>query len=360
MQIILSASKRNIDYTLFLSFPDGTSFPFATSPLTIDGIPYTNDLENVREIYQTLESPTDSVGVAVQNKDGVLGLHVAAHWQKWRKAEAVIGRLYQDADGLLQAWIEMFRGAVQQPNADDLQVTFDVVPDTIAPGDIVCNQTLAVPCGNVFKDPHTCAYVGPETACNHHLKSKGGCDGRENSHHFGGMEHRYNPDLSVPGTGSNTGGGPITGCPRLDQYVLARGRRGEIIPKMVGFVTEEDYLWNPRSGRFHKVKSVQVIPNVPIFETVASNGAVSYSSGSHRVIQSDADERGEAVSRIVLRSPLMTIVGGEMCASFALMTPAAEEIGDVLKIEMADGHIYAAGSTTDKFIIAHNSKLPIE
>jgi hypothetical protein len=34
----------------------------------------------------------------------------------------------------------MFRGTVQQPNADDLQVTFDVIPDTIAQGEIVAKS----------------------------------------------------------------------------------------------------------------------------------------------------------------------------------------------------------------------------
>jgi hypothetical protein len=44
---------------------------------------------------------------------------------------------YEVINGLrtgVSEWIEMFRGTVQQPNADDLQVTFDVIPDTIAPG----------------------------------------------------------------------------------------------------------------------------------------------------------------------------------------------------------------------------------
>jgi hypothetical protein len=80
------------------------------------------------------------------------------------------------------------------------QVTFDVIPDTIAPGEIVVEHTTSeLPCGWLFKDPKTCAYTGVETVCDHHLKSD--CTRYANTHHFGGMEHNYNPDLSIPGTG---------------------------------------------------------------------------------------------------------------------------------------------------------------
>ncbi|KAK0039556.1 hypothetical protein Bpfe_031041 [Biomphalaria pfeifferi] len=124
-----------------------------------------------------------------------------------QKAEAVVGRLYRNADGSLEEWKEMFRGAVQQPNADDLQVTFSIIDDTVAPGQIICNRNLGGICGFPFKDVKTCGYTGAELTCDHHLKSKGGCDGKGNSHAFGGTQHRYLNEVQAPGTGGNTGTG---------------------------------------------------------------------------------------------------------------------------------------------------------
>ncbi len=227
LQTILDAPNRSIDWTLDLTFPSIDPLRFATSPLTIIEEFYGNDLENVSEIRQTLESATDQVSVKIQNKDQVLGAHILNNLAEWQKAEAVIGRLYQGSG--LEVWIEMFRGAVQKPEIDDntpYSVTFDVLTDTVAPGLIVCSRSLALPCQHVFKHLPTCGYTGSETSCDHNLKSKFGCDGLGNSHDFGGMEHRYNPDLSVPGTGGNTGGGPIIidPCPRLDQFVLVKGK----------------------------------------------------------------------------------------------------------------------------------------
>lgn len=207
LQSILDAKTHGIDWTLDITMPGPISLQLATSSLSTGKGDYTNDLERISEIRQTLESPVDRVQVQIQNKDMAIGLHLANNRPAWKRAEAIIGRFYTSADGELAEWIEMFRGAVQQPLATDLQVSFDLVPDTISKGLIVSNRTLGLPCGFRFKDPQTCAYSGLAADCNHHLKSSGGCDGRDNSEHFGGTESRYDPDSTVPGTGNNSGGG---------------------------------------------------------------------------------------------------------------------------------------------------------
>lgn len=360
MNSILAASKREIDWTLDLTFPDATEFKFATAPLVLPKGTYTNDLESVKEIRQTLESPADRVGVAVQNKDRVLGLHVAANWQKWRKAESVIGRYYRDADGLgLSEWKEMFRGVVQQPNANDFQVTFDVIADTLSPGQIVTNRTLGSACPFLFKHLKTCGYTGGLTTCNHLLKSPAGCDGRNNAHHYGGMEHRYMPAVVIPGTGGN----PIEpfppgGCPRLDQYVRVRGNDNQPIPKMVCFFTEEDELWHPITRTFHKTKSTEIVRGVPIWELVTQFGAVGYSSGSHPIIQDVNDNKGLALHKFTGGENILG-VSDQLIETRALIARDTGEIGDVMRIEMEDGKIYCYGDSPDKLIAAHNTK-PIE
>lgn len=361
MQAIFEAKTRMIDYTLDLLFPDGTSLHFATSPLTLI-VPYTNDLETVSEIRQTLESVTDQVSVTLQNKDRILGLHVANYWQKWQKAQATVGRLYQDGDGSgLQEWKEMFRGAVQQPNADDFKVSFSIIADTISPGQIICNRTLAAICGFVFKDPKTCAYTGSDVSCNHHLRSKLGCDGKSNSHHYGGKQHRYLPEQQVPGTGGNTGGGGIYQCPRLDQYVIVLGDDGKPLVKMVCFLLANDFLYHPIRKTFHKIKTAKVIKNVEIWETLADNGSLGFSSGSHLLIENIDDEKGLSVDKYAVRQNVLSLINCEtLSESKITFSKNTGEFGDVMYIEMEDGHIYAAGDSPQKMFVCHNSKNPID
>ncbi len=354
MEAILSASKREIDYTLALAFPDET-LHYATASLTVDSVFYNPYLESVGEVRQTLEAPIDRVEVKVQNKDRVLGLHVAANWEKWRSATAIIGRLYR-AEGLTE-WVEVFRGMVQRPDVRDAQnpqVGWDVIPDTLAPGEIVCNRNLSLPCWFVFKDPRTCAYIGVHENCNHLLKSKDGCDGRNNTHHFGGMEHRYPIKENVPGTNGNDEGlGGGTACPRLDQYVLVRGLNNAPSPKRVSLLAQTDLLFNPITQTFHRLKSLEIVFDVPIFE-LNVDGIISCASGSHPIIQSRVDERGKALASLLRAESALLWLSGLVDGCVARIRPLPSSA--VMKIEMEDGHIYASGDSSTGFVVAHNVK----
>ncbi|MGD9724748.1 MAG: hypothetical protein AB7U76_26220 [Pirellulales bacterium] len=361
MQDIFAGGERKIDWSVELTFPDASYFRFATAPLTIGGNTYTNDLESVGEIKQSIELPIDRVRIAVQNKDRVLGQHVAVNWQKWRRAQVVLGRLYRGGPGLaLSEWKEMFRGAVQKPNANDLQVFFDVIADTVAPGGIVTNRTLDPVCWYVYKHPFTCGYAGPESDCNHLLKSSGGCDGRGNSHRYGGMEHRYNPDVSVPGTGGNQGGGgsfptpPY--CPRIDQFVLVKGDDGRPMPLMAGFFTADYDLFNPITRRFYRTKHARLRQNQPISEVIASNGAVGYSSPKHRILWYKEHANGEPLDRFCTGDPVLGWARNRLVNTRCLIAQETGERGDVMEIEMEDGHIYCYGDSPDKLIVCHNRK----
>lgn len=357
MTSIFAGLDRKADQTIVLSFPDASVFRFATVPLSLGGHVYDNSLQNVGEIRRSLETATDSVGVGIQNRDRVLGLHVAEHWQKWRKAEAVIGRFYRGGDGLmLTEWVERFRGAVQQPNANDLQVTMDIVIDTVAPGPIVANRTLGLLCPFVYKDPKTCGYTGPLPTCNHNLKSPNGCDGHANSHHFGGMEHRYSTEPAVPGSSGNPDGPPIGPiCPRLDQFVLVRGENNKKLAKMVCFFTEQDDLWNPITRRFHRTKRTRIVRDEPIFELISNSGAVGYSSFTHPVLWY-RDHAGEPVSKFTPGDPVLCWIKGRLADTRTVLAQSTGEAGDVMEITMEDGLIYCYGDDPEKLILCHNSK----
>lgn len=365
MQGILADRDRKIANTIDLYFPDATMFRFATGPDNLD-IPgrgvYQNKLENVGDINRTIESPVNSVSVGIENEDRVLGLHVATYWQKWRTAEAVIGRYYRGGPGLaLAEWNERFRGVVQRPNADDLQVTFDLIPDTTAPGLIVANRTLSLTCGFRYKDPKTCASVSTRLTCNHVLKSPAGCDGDANSHHFGGMEHRNNPDVNVPGTGGNPGGDPPGWhpCPRLDQFVKVKGEDGRPVAKMVCFFSEEDELWNPVRKRFYRTKSARVVKDQPIWELLANTGACGYSSFSHLVLWYQ-EHGGEPVKNFKPGDPILGEIKDRLANMSTVLSRDTGERADVMEIRIDaptnEEKVYCYGDSGEKWIVSHNAK----
>lgn len=356
---ILAAKERKIDYSILISFPDGSALNCATFPVTKSSVFYPNDLESVGELRQTLESPTDKVKIALQNKDKVLGVHLAQYWAKWRKAEAVVERLYRTPNNSLQQWVEFYRGAIQQPDATDLQVTFDIISDVLSPGNIVANRTLAPSCPFIYKDPKTCASTSPRLSCNHLLASAGGCDGDNNSQHYGGMGHRYQPESNAPGTGGNTGSGNTRPpCPRIDQYVLVRGEDNQPKSKMAGFLTEDDYLWNPVKKAFFKIKAAELVKDQPIYEFISASGAVGFSSEWHPLIQTFEDGKGKPVKNFEVNDPVLTVINKILIDSKCVLSQFTGEYFDVMKIEIENEHIYAYGDSEEKYIICHNYKIP--
>ncbi|HUF02779.1 MAG TPA: hypothetical protein VMM38_01245 [Aridibacter sp.] len=357
LQNILAASARTVEYTIEILFPKNATKYLATAPLTIASQAYTNDLESVSEIRQTLENPADRVRLALQNKDGVLGLNLGGNEEEWRGATAIIGRYYEDKVGLgLSAWIELFRGTIQIPETDDFQMSFEVATDTLAKGAIVASGTLAYPCRFIYKDPSTCGATSAETACNHVLKSKGGCQGRDNSHHFGGMESLYNPDQNVPGTGGNTivPFPPQDRCPRLDQYILIKDYWGNPIGVPVGKLQIKDKIFDPRTGMFHDIENLNVVKDVEIFSIRAANGAMCLASGSHRILRHRDHHGGQELTDFAKGDPVFTWRNKNATSSSVIFASSIGERGDVMEIKMAGGHVYACGASGESAIVSHN------
>ncbi len=361
LQTILFNSGRGAEGTVEIYFPGKDVLRFATAPLTIGAEVYSNDVESIAEIRQTLENPSDRVRIALQNKNGVLGLHLADNREEWREATAVIGRYYKDkADLGLAEWTELFAGSVQKPESDDFRLTFEVVTDTLSKGRIVASGTLAYPCRFTYKDLATCGATSSETSCNHTLKSKGGCDGRNNAYRFGGMESRYNPDQNVPGTGGNIDiPVPPDRCPRVDQLILIEDYWGSPFPIRVSRLKLSDRIFNPVAGTFHEIKTLRHIPGVEIHKLSTANGAICYSSDSHLVLEDSRDRRRRPVSEFDVGEEILTFKGEAVFGSRLTAVDSTGRSGDVMEIEMKDGHIYAAGRR-EPFVVAHNLKNPYD
>jgi acetamidase/formamidase len=53
---------------------------------------------------------------------------------------------------------------------------------------------------------------------------------------------------------------------------------------------------------------------------------------------------------------VLTEIRDELRDSMAVTAEDTCERGDVMRIEMADGHIYCVGDTPDEYIVSHNLK----
>jgi hypothetical protein len=356
LNTILSGSHA-ADYLVDLDFPTRPTMRFATKPMTYASESYTNKLTSVGEIRMTLEQPVDRVKIELANHDGVIGKDCYDFPDEWALAEVTVRRQYAGS-GLTETRT-VFVGAVQTTEAVDEKVRVTLIPDAVSKGRLVAARTLAQLCGFGFKDPKTCAYTGGLTTCNRHLKSEGGCDGRANSHHFGGTEHRYNPDLYVPGTGGNTGGGGggATGgyCPRNTMFVLARGAAGDLVAKRAGEVTTSDMLWHPVLKTFHRVRSAESRWK-PIWEMTCLNGARFEGSKDQPVIQGFRDETGYPLYKMCPEQPVLTLTRETLRVTSLLDSGKLGVEDYVVRISLEDGHLYAAGADPLKLVVLHNSK----
>lgn len=363
LQALLDKHSCNTQSTLSLYLADASEYHFATEEIETSKDVFTADLRQQEALQQSISSPTNRATVRIQNVDKLFGTVVTD--EDLLNAEGVIGRFYRDENDLKQIaidgeWVELFKGSVIPLEVNEAEVVLEVVHDLTAAGFCVGAHTLAENCQWVFKQPDTCGYSGVETTCNKKRKSKHGCIGRQNEHRFGGMEFPE-PVVSAPptGGGGGGGGGGFPSCPRLDQYVLARGEdEHSRLVRRVADIRAGQWLFDPVTNGWNKIVSAEIVREEPIWEMIAANGATGYSSASHRVLWFREHENGEPARRFISGDRVLTWVDQRLSDSIISTVRPTGEKADVMKIELAPGHIYCSGSSPSAFIVAHNSKEP--
>lgn len=167
------------------------------------------------------------------------------------------------------------------------------------------------------------------------------------------------PDIQVPGVpaGGIEGGGVYHGCPRVDQWIPVENG-----VKRAGEIKKRDLLHDPLTGRFERVKSAEILKNRQIFEIIASNGVAGYSSGSHPVFPYSEHENGIPVSKLYRGDPILLwhSVLDELIDRTLTVAHDTGTIGDVVRIELESGHVYAYGTSKVIFIVCHNAKYPVD
>jgi hypothetical protein len=364
LQKLLDLDGCETQTTLDLVLADTTTQQIATRAVTIGGDDYADDLRKTDEIKQNVFAPTDRVNAYIQNVDKSRSGSVTD--EDLIKAQAFVGRLYSDPRGVLPSvWVELFRGELKPIQLDEGALKCEILNDLAAAGHCVASMSLAPNCQLRYKGI-ACGYAGLMATCNKKRKSPEGCQGHivtgivTNEHRFGGMEF---PDPQLPE--APAGGGDIEPppphyCPRVDQWVPVLGKDGLPTPKLAADLTMENMIYNPRTGMFHHPKSIEIVRNQWIWETATRNMARGFSSYSHPIITDRRDGRGLRASALRESDPVLTWWPDYFEQSTASRSRATGEKGDVVAIEMVDGHIYCYGnSRVGPFIVCHNLK-PVE
>lgn len=364
LQPYLDLKGPNTQTTLSLIPVSGPPLHFATDKFTTGGNNYVSNLLKTDEIRQSVFAATDRVNALVENVDKAIGTAIAS--ESLVKAEAIVGRFYRDPANLSTGqWVELFRGQAIPTEVNEADARLEIVNDLAAAGYCVGNWTLAENCQAVYKHAGTCGYAGSEPTCNKKRRSPFGCSGKivtgttTNEYRFLGMEY---PDVQAPAPPAGGGGGGGVGwgggsCPRLDQFVLARGdSEFDRVVRLARNIKAGQWLFDPITNGWNRVLKATIVRRQPIWFIEAENGAACYASELHPVLRDRDDPTGRAVKTIDDGEPVLTWSNGQMDDSVAQTVQPTRRLGDVMKIELEGGHIYCAGDDPRHLMVAHNSK----
>jgi len=339
--------------TLSLYLADTSVIHIATEEVSVvaTSITYTDDLRKISETKQTFGSTPDRCIAQIQNVDKVFGASIEN--EDLVNAVAVVGRYY--SDGTNHHWEEMFRGEAFPILLTESECQLEILHDLVAAGFCVSDWTLAENCQVPFKGP-VCRYSGIETTCNKKRRSKLGCLGRANEFAFVGMEFPDTQAASAP-EGDDGSGGVHQNCPHVDDYVLARAHwTHQPRPKRVGSLVMSDELFDPLAGVFRTIKELVRVLNEPLWRVITLNGAIGLSSHSHPIIPYAEHITGEKVKDTFAGDPILTFSSLQLQSSKLFESQARNERGDVMRIELDEGHVYCWSSKpAGPYIVCHNS-----
>jgi hypothetical protein len=154
------------------------------------GVAYQPRLRQTGPVAMSLTRSADRVDVVVENIDRLAGSQFVAIQDELYGSFAEFGRIWRDLRNPANSYqITLLTGQVIAARASESEVQLTLVSDIYASGAIAGQIVYGRSCPWTFKDPATCAFVGPEATCNKLLDDPGGCSGRSNEHHFGGFPY---------------------------------------------------------------------------------------------------------------------------------------------------------------------------
>lgn len=196
----LLASGWCKSYPLLEVLPNGGAswLYLSSAPIVFGPDVYDAKLVEVGRLHYSLYRAADGIGMSAQNVDKQLGLTLLQTESALDRAPAVYYRLYRHIrDASVQFKVTKLSGQIMSAKAGEKLVTFKVVSDVYACGEVGAVYDYQGNCTLVYNDPvrragPDCAYTGALPTCDYTKDGANGCaahvnlDGSPNTKHFGG------------------------------------------------------------------------------------------------------------------------------------------------------------------------------
>jgi len=188
LMTLLGRSDKRIEThtTLQVSIDNGDikrEYYFASAKLTINGAPYSPQLQKGSQIKASLTRAADKATVDLQNVDTLLGREFLTLGQALYGAEAKVGRFWRDLNSGAEFHKILLTGPLVGIQIDENTVQLTAVSEPYADISVGARRRVALSCQWQFRNPTTCGYNGSLLTCNFLLNHIGGCEGR----HGGGV-----------------------------------------------------------------------------------------------------------------------------------------------------------------------------
>jgi hypothetical protein len=144
----------------------------------------------------------DRASLTLANADYALSQQVFRLQRNFQRVRVQVGEAWFDERMHFVQHLILLNGEIGDFSEADTEIEMEVVSDIAAQRGVV-GRVISLRCDWRYKGPQ-CGYTGDLPACNKRLVGVGGCEGRSNTHRFGGAVYTADVGGATP---SASGGG---------------------------------------------------------------------------------------------------------------------------------------------------------
>lgn len=189
----IHAGYRRRD-TLDLYLADDTILRLSRGAVVRGSDTYSNVIRSVSDLRTSIDAGVDRVTVVCQNVDSVLGIDLASDLRLFDYAFGDYGRQYQSirTPANVVDIPQFFRGVVANCEADEEQISFELIVDYESLGSVLASRGLGPRCWWINQGGIECNATQPCAQTRFTCTSE---------HEFGGWEFFQEPAGTLPGAG---------------------------------------------------------------------------------------------------------------------------------------------------------------
>jgi hypothetical protein len=188
--------------TARVAFPDGVRF-FAGENIWFDGQEWEGRIVKVGAIRTSQGRAIDRAALTLANADYALSQQIFRLQRNFQRVRVTVGEAWFDERLVFVQHLILMNGEIGDLSETDTEIEMEIVSDIAARRGVV-GRVISLRCDWRYKSPE-CGYTGDLPPCNKRLLGMGGCEGRSNTHRFGGAV--YTAD--VGGASPSASGGSV-------------------------------------------------------------------------------------------------------------------------------------------------------